>query len=187
MSPDKGFIALVTDRVVVRRFRLSDAARLTAYRSDPEVARFQSWSADYSESDAIEFIRQMGSRHPGTAGQWFQFAVATKDADRLIGDCGLCCSASPPCLAELGFSLAPGAQGLGYAREAIRAVNDYAFDALGVERILGVADRRNAAACRLMQALGWKEGARDNPEPPSGPLGDHEVMYLSRARMSEER
>lgn len=180
MFPDERFVKIVTDRLAIRRFRLSDAEPLAAYRSKPEVARFQSWNTDFDRSVARKFIRSMEPRHPGEAGTWFQFAVVTREDDRLIGDCGLCCSPVPSRLIELGFSLAPERQGRGYAAEALRAVTEYAFGTLGAEVVLGVADHRNAAARKLMKSIGWTRLNGEGPVPPSGPLSEHEVMYRCR-------
>ncbi len=182
MFPDKGFVELVTARLVIRRLRLSDAARLAEYRNDPEVARYQSWATPFSKADAMDFIADMEHRHPGDPGEWFQFAIASKDSDILIGDCAVCCSRTPPWVAELGCSLSPAWQGRGHAGEAVRAVRDYALGTLGAEWLLAVADRRNAAARRLMESMGLTEGGRDHLVPPSGPLGEHEVMRVLPAR-----
>ena len=181
MPKDEAFVRMVTARLLVRRFRLSDAGRLAAYRSQPAVCRFQSWGADFGEVDARNLILDMQARHPGTAGEWFQFAVAERDDDCLIGDCGLCISAAPPWIAEVGSTIAPACQGRGYAAEALRAITGYAVHTLGMTTVLGVADRQNMAALRLMEALGWRESAGHGPVPPSGPLGEHEVMYRSPA------
>jgi len=182
MTLDEGFVELVTERLVIRRFRLSDAGPLASYRGKPEVARFQSWGTDFDRAAARKLIRSVNSRQPGEAGAWFQLAAVTGDENRLIGDCGLCCSAAPPWLIELGFSLAPEWQGLGYAAEALRAVTAYAFMAMDAAAVLGVTDRRNAAACKLMKAIGWTKLNGESPAPPSGPLSEHEVMYMCRSQ-----
>lgn len=181
MTLDEGFVELVTERLVVRRFHLADAEALASYRGNPEVARFQSWDTDFDRSAAREFIQSMDSKQPGAAGTWFQFAVVTREKNLLIGDCGLCCSSVPPWLMELGFSLAPEWQGRGYAAEALRAVTAYAFRTLGAVAVLGVTDRRNTAACKLMKSIGWTRLNGEGPAPPSGPLSEHEVMYMYRS------
>jgi RimJ/RimL family protein N-acetyltransferase len=42
---DDAFDRLLTARLVIRRFTASDAVPFARYRSIPEVARYQSWSA----------------------------------------------------------------------------------------------------------------------------------------------
>ena len=39
---DAGFTALTSERLVLRRFRQADLDAFVAYRSDPEIARYQS-------------------------------------------------------------------------------------------------------------------------------------------------
>jgi RimJ/RimL family protein N-acetyltransferase len=48
-----------TRRLVLRRFRESDVGTLAAYRSDPDVARFQSWDAPFPLADAERMVREM--------------------------------------------------------------------------------------------------------------------------------
>jgi hypothetical protein len=45
LTPDVSFTELPGRRVLVRRFGLQDVAEFVAYRSDAEVARYQSWDA----------------------------------------------------------------------------------------------------------------------------------------------
>src|SRR5215468_400277 len=94
--PDVDFTELAGERVVLRRFRPDDAPEFVAYRSGAQVARFQSWDAPYPREAGERFIRQMMRRHPDTAGEWFQFAVALRPAGRLIGDCAAMPDADDP-------------------------------------------------------------------------------------------
>src|SRR5215472_9603437 len=45
--PDESFTELVSERLVLRRFAQRDVNAFVAYRSRPDVARFQSWDAPY--------------------------------------------------------------------------------------------------------------------------------------------
>ena len=45
---DAAFTMLTTERLVLRRFRPEDLDAFVAYRSDPQVARYQGWEAPYS-------------------------------------------------------------------------------------------------------------------------------------------
>lgn len=63
---------LVTGRLVLRRFQESDLGAFLAYRNDPEVARYQSWtSCSREEAEAI----LAGHEAPGTPGEWTQIAL----------------------------------------------------------------------------------------------------------------
>jgi RimJ/RimL family protein N-acetyltransferase len=153
---DDGFTRLDGARVIVRRFRLADAAAFAAYRSVPDVARYQSWDAPYPLAEARRFVRDEQGRHPDTAGEWFQFAVELRSTGQLIGDCAAQPDADDPRQCELGFTIAPEHQGQGYATEAAGLLLDYLFGARGKHRVHATCDARNAASARVLERLGMR-------------------------------
>jgi RimJ/RimL family protein N-acetyltransferase len=83
-----GFTRLESERLILRRFTDSDLAPFLAYRTDPEVARYQAWES-CTEREAIAMIEELKALQPGTPGEWFQFAIDLKEMGVLIGDCTL--------------------------------------------------------------------------------------------------
>ncbi len=154
--PDESFAELVSDRLTLRRFGLTDVPALVAYRSRPEVARFQSWDAPYPAADGEAMIRAMLAEHPDTPGQWFQYAVTLRSTGELIGDCAARTDADDPRQAELGFTMAPAHQGRGYATEAARALLRYLFQTRAKHRVHACCDARNAASARVLERLGMR-------------------------------
>ncbi len=65
---DPNFTQLRTERLVIRRFRADDAPAFAAYRSDPDVARYQSWEG-YTLEQAELFTREIASHFPGDPGE----------------------------------------------------------------------------------------------------------------------
>ena len=155
MLPDRDFSELPTDRLVIRRFHPEDALAFAAYRSDPDVARYQSWDS-YTQQQADEMVREMAGLHPGVPGEWFQFAVADPTNNELLGDVGLRVDADDTSRAEIGFTLAPAHQGRGYATEAVKGVIAYVFEQLGAETVFAVADARNDASIASLQRIGMR-------------------------------
>lgn len=155
MPADPDFTELRTARLVIRRFRAADAIAFAAYRSDPSSARYQSWD-DCTPEDAEAFVTEMTAAHPGVPGEWFQFAVGDPASDELLGDVAIRVHADDTTRAELGFTFAPGHQGKGYATEAVRAVIAYAFERLGTETVLAIADARNLASIALLERIGMR-------------------------------
>ena len=43
---------IVTSRLLLRPFRAEDLGAFVAYRSQPDVARYQSWDSSFSMTDA---------------------------------------------------------------------------------------------------------------------------------------
>jgi aminoglycoside 6'-N-acetyltransferase len=142
-------------RVRVRRFRDDDLAPFVAYRSDREVARYQSWH-EYSEAEGRAFIAEMKVRHPGQMHAWFQFAVEVAGMG-LIGDVAV--RFEQP-VAELGFTFARQHHGHGFATEAVSVVLHH-LGGLGIERAIAITDARNAPAIALLERAGFTFEGRD--------------------------
>jgi len=152
---DGSFTRIESERLILRHFEDSDLPAFLAYRNDPEVARYQSWD-HYGEQEARTFIRDMKSARPGVPGEWFQFAIESKETKGLIGDCALMVDEHESYGAEMGFTLAREHQGRGFASEAVSRLLDYAFEDLGLHRIIGIADCRNAPSWALLERVGMR-------------------------------
>ncbi|MFJ9681921.1 GNAT family N-acetyltransferase [Streptomyces sp. NPDC101194] len=148
-----------TSRLVLRRFRAADAACLAAYRSDPEVARHQSWTAPVSLEAAQELARTFAHGSPDQPG-WFQYAIELKTDGRLVGDAGVRLHDNIM-QAELGITLDSKEQGHGYATEAVHAILTDLFETRGLHRVSADCDARNARSAALLQRVGFVlEGRR---------------------------
>ena len=146
-----------TARLVLRRLTPDDAAALAAYRSDPEQARYQSWEAPYPLSSARALVEEMRDLRFGQPGEWLQVGV---EADgRLVGDVAVRVDGDDPRLATIGFTLAAGAQGRGYATEAVRAVLDRLLAQHGVHRVSAECDARNVRSAALLRRVGMRQEA----------------------------
>src|SRR5262249_32940887 len=150
---DATFDRLTSGRLVLRRVCAHDIPALVRYRADPEVARFQSWE-NFSAEDGERFYDWVRTQHPDIPGEWFQVAVALRDGDVLIGDCGLHALADPADEVEIGFTLAPEHQGRGYASEAVACLLDYVFGRLGKSGATAITDVRNARSIAVLERLG---------------------------------
>jgi aminoglycoside 6'-N-acetyltransferase len=139
-----------TERLVVRRFAAGDVPAFAAYRSDPEVARYQGWDAPVPEAAARRLVAGFAAAEEGKPG-WYQYAVECDGV--LIGDVGICWAGNRM-QAEVGFTIARAHQGNGYATEAVRCVLDRVF-AAGVRRVSAECDARNTASARLLERLGF--------------------------------
>ncbi|NJC69652.1 GNAT family N-acetyltransferase [Planosporangium thailandense] len=153
------FPSLLTPRLEIRGFRAGDAEAFSAYRSDPDVARYQGWTAPYPLASAQRFIEALADRDPWTPGEWFQVAIAPREGGVLIGDCGMRPDAADPRIVEIGFSLAREHQGRGLATEAICRLLAYFFDERGVHRVVAGCDVRNTRSAALLERVGMRREA----------------------------
>lgn len=148
-------LILQTPRLLLRRLELADAAALFAYRSDPEVLRFQLWEP-HDVGEVRVFIADLLVLELATPGSWYQLAITLRESKTLIGDLGLHFPLDEPQQAEIGITLAPAWQGQGYATEALTAALAYLFDTLECHRVYARADARNRASIALLERVGMR-------------------------------
>ena len=98
----------------------------------------------------------MESNTPGT---WYQLGIVLRNADDLIGDCGVRVLETESRQAEIGITLAPAYQGHGYATEAMKSIFDYLLVRLGKHRVFTSVDPCNQRSMALMQRLGMRKEA----------------------------
>jgi RimJ/RimL family protein N-acetyltransferase len=152
-------VQIHTPRLVLRALGPADLDAFVAYRSDPEVARWQSWTAPYPRDAARELLTAASADLPPTPGAWRQVAVARRDDGALLGDCAFRRSDDGR-QAELGVTLARAHHGQGYAREALAALICWLFDELGLHRVFANCDPHNHAVIALLRRLGMRDEGR---------------------------
>lgn len=150
-----------TERLICRAFERADLQAFTAYRADPEVARYQSWQ-DYQYQDALALFENLQQTPFGANGTWMQLALVCRQTQALVGDLALHFIDAQQ--VEIGFTLASEHQGKGLAREALQGLLVYLFERLGKHRVSAITDVKNRAAWGLLERLGFRREAhyRDN-------------------------
>lgn len=148
---------LVTERLVLRRWRAEDVQPYAALCSDPEVMR---WIGDGSTSTfeqsqrAIERFEQLWEQNG-----FGLFAVEERASAELIGFVGLAIPTFLPEILpaiEIGWRLARSAWGKGFATEAARAALGFGFSRRELDRLVSIHQRGNVASEKLMQKLGMR-------------------------------
>jgi aminoglycoside 6'-N-acetyltransferase len=148
-------LPLYSPRLRLRRFTPDDLGPFLEYRNDLEVARYQGWDG-CTQDEAAAFIRTQAEQGPGIPGQWLQIAIALRETDQLLGDCGLKVHARDPRQATIGVTLARPYQRIGYATEALVTLFDYVFGTMNLHRVVADTDPENTSSWRLLQRLGMR-------------------------------
>jgi ribosomal-protein-alanine N-acetyltransferase len=144
--------ALETDRLRLRPLTLDDASALFVFTSDPDVARFTSWTPHRSVDDARAYLTTIIKRYDdGDLAPW---GVVHRADQGLIGYCGLTEWDRDDARAELVYALARPYWGRGYAAEAARAAIAFGFERLGLNRIEATCEPENVASSRVMEKVG---------------------------------
>ncbi len=152
-----GFASIEAERILLRRFKESDAEAFFSIRTDPRVALYQGegW-VKYKPEQALGFVREQMHSEPGIPGMWFQVAIELKETGELIGDCAIHTLPQDAKQAEIGFTLAPAFQNKGFAAEAVRCLLGYIFGALEMHRAIAVTDVRNIKSIKLIERIGMR-------------------------------
>lgn len=152
-------LVLKSQRLCLRSFQTGDLEAFAGYRSDPDVARYQSWSSPYSLEQARVFLEEMQAAQPGSPGTWYQLAVERWAEPGIIGDCAFQVLADDARQAQIGVTFSRAYQKHGYASEALRRLLDYLFDELRLHRVSAVCDVENLASARLLERVGMRREA----------------------------
>jgi RimJ/RimL family protein N-acetyltransferase len=148
-------LELKTPRLLLRPLRAGDADAIVAYRSLPEVARFQSWES-FGPADGASLVAEQAGVVPNTPGTWLQLAIVRSDSGAVVGDCGIHFQREDSRLVELGITISPAHQQRGFAEEALRGVLEYVFGRLAKHRVTALVDADNHAAANLFRRLGFR-------------------------------
>jgi RimJ/RimL family protein N-acetyltransferase len=159
----------VTDRLVLRRWRVGDAARLAAINADPEVMRFIGRGHVLGRGLSDDLIARFEAEWRARGfGLW---AVAPRDdPDALLGFCGLTVPMFLPAVlpaVEVGWRFARAAWGNGYATEAARAALRFAFDEHAMREVIAIIDPENTRSLRVAEKLGMTSRP-DRAHPATG-------------------
>ena len=144
-----GTQTIITRRLILRRYRPEDAEDLFSnWASDPEVTRFLTWpphpSAEVTRRLLDDWIPRYGD------GCYFNWAIEWKETGKVIGNIAAVGFDEESETADIGYCLSRAFWGRGIMPEALRAVMDYLFDTVGVNRITAGHDRRNPKSGRVM-------------------------------------
>lgn len=174
---------LRTERLLLRRWRDEDLEPFAELNADPETMRYFPAPILRAESDAFA---ERARRQIDTEG-WGLWAVEVAGGAEFIGFVGL---ARPSFDAhftpavEVGWRLARGHWGRGYATEAGRASLAYGFEKLGLAEIVSFTSALNEPSRRVMERLGMSHDAAgdfEHPRVPDGhPLRPHVLYRLTR-------
>ena len=170
---------LITERLLLRRWRAEDREPFALLNADPEVMRYFVRPLDREESDAF-IDRTEASFDELGYGVW---AVERRSDGRLLGFTGLwrhTFEAPFTPAVEIGWRFATEAWGQGYATEAARAALRFGFEIVGLDTILSWTSVLNTPSIRVMERLGMTHDPDedfDHPRVPVGHLLRRHVLY----------
>lgn len=148
-----------TERLLLRPFTDDDfEAFFDLYRRE-DVARYLPWEPRTREQAIEMFGRVKALTSFSAEGHAIRLAAVLPESGAVIGDISLNHASREHRQGEIGFVIHPDHQRHGYATEACSAVLGLGFEELGLHRIMGRADPRNAGSVGVMERLGMRREA----------------------------
>ena len=142
---------LKTARLTCRPLTSADWPFFLALQQDPDVMRHVADARRESEIREA-FDSRLAAWHPGDA-HWLCLVLCDNETHTSLGVTGYIHRAKES--AEVGFLLAPDAQGKGYATESLRAVCDYAFTHGGLRRLTACVTEGNHSSRHVLEKVGF--------------------------------
>ena len=151
---------LYTERLCLRPYEPADADAFFALLH-ADRPRFQPSFPDRLQAvrvpaDAVTSLRTFAE--DWRTGRFYVFGIWHRATAAYVGD--ICLMPQQKGQAEIGYYLAAAAEGQGYAREALAAVIDFGFEAVGSQRLLVRCFQGNTRGQAVARAVGFQ------PEPP---------------------
>lgn len=153
MLTHKGTQTIHTDRLVLRRLTIDDAAAMFRnWAGDDEVTRYLTWPAHQSE-DISRMILDLWVRDYARS-DFYQWGI-TIDGE-LVGTISVVNQNNDVEKMEIGYCIGRNWWHKGITSEALAAVINYLFDEVGARRIESRHDPRNPNSGAVMRKCGMK-------------------------------
>jgi len=149
---------IITSRLVLRNIKSDDIDDFLYYRSNKEVAKYQTWFP-YTKEQALDTIKKYNQDTIGKPGEWTMYGISLNDHNKIIGDCSFKADNHESRNYEIGCSVSQDYQCKGYAKEAILALFDFIFNQLNGHRITGITDTKNISSINLLESLKMRKEA----------------------------
>ena len=145
---------LAGDGVVLRPWRLRDAAGVASLCDDESVSRWMPLMPHpYTLADGEVWVGDAARKW--REERWANFAAEDPVTRSLVGSCGLRIDREKES-GEIGYLVHRDRRRQGIAAACVALLTDWAFDDLGLGRLQIRADTRNVASRRTIAACGYR-------------------------------
>lgn len=147
---------LETDRLILRRFVIEDAAAM--YRncaSDAEVTKYLTWPIHANLEVTQYVIKDWINSY--AEEQFYQWAIVLKEnGNEPIGSITVVDKKEKSATAHIGYCIGRKWWHQGIMSEALKAVMDFLFNVVGINRIEARHDPRNPNSGSVMKKCGMQ-------------------------------
>jgi RimJ/RimL family protein N-acetyltransferase len=148
-----------TARLLLRPYAHGDVDAVYAYQRLPEVHRYL-YTEPRTRAEVGALVAERAGKAVLTeADHGITLVADLAQTGELVGDCVLFWRSMEHEQGEVGYVFNPAYHGRGLATEAVGALLRLGFEGLGLHRIAGHLDARNAASARVLERAGLRREA----------------------------
>lgn len=150
-------LRLKSERLLLRPITEEDTDMVLSWRNSDYVRNCYFYRVPISREEHLKWLHEKCEK-----GLVFQFIVEVSGAGEPIGSVYLQHYDEKDDSLESGVFFSPNApKGQGYASEAVKRMNQYAFEELGVSKTVARVIATNIASLSLHEKVGFKEVSRE--------------------------
>jgi ribosomal-protein-alanine N-acetyltransferase len=152
-------IWLVSDRLVLREFVVTDEEAVHSFAGDQLVTRFTDWGPNSIE-DTRAFLAEATVQATDPERAEFTLAAVHATSGKVIGSVAIGVTSVQHKRGEFGFVFHRDFWSQGYATEAAELLVRFGFDRLQLRRISATCHPDNHASARVLQKAGLEYEGR---------------------------
>jgi ribosomal-protein-alanine N-acetyltransferase len=145
---------LETERLVLRKFSVEDAAFILRLLNEPSFIRNIGDRGVRTLEDARSYILRVPIASYERNG-FGLYLVILKESGESVGMCGLIKREELEDV-DIGYAFLPEYWSKGYAVESALAVKEYARDVIGLKRLVAITDPENQGSIRVLEKIGLR-------------------------------
>lgn len=146
---------LETQRLLMRPLTATDWPMYQQLYSDPAAMAYV--ADEMNEADMRAKFDTRLQPWDKFKEHWLSLVIIEKSTGKPIGVTGFVAQWQPYQQAEVGFMLLPEFQGLGYAKESLLELVNFAFNECQFNKIKATVTEGNQASARLLEASGFSQ------------------------------
>ena len=181
-----GTVKLETDRLVLRPFKIEDAADMFSnWASSDEVTRYLTWPA-HSSVDVSKMLLESWVK-AYEAPQKYEWCIELKEIGQAIGSIGVVHIDENVDAMELGYCVGPAFWNQGITTEALKRVIEFLFSEVGCNRICAYHHTGNTNSGKVMQKAGLTyEGTLKSAGKTNTGICDMAVYGMTKAMFTKQ-
>ena len=177
------FKCLETERLILRDIRMEDIQEYyERLYSDGDVCRYLLFDPHQDIAESLQSIEDVLQQYE--TGRFYRWGITEKGDDSLIGVIGLVRISEEKSECSFAYLLGCDYWNRGYGTEAVKEVIRFAFEELGIERIVADHMTRNPASGAVMRKAGMEHiGTERNKYYKHNMYHDAEVYEIRNSNV----